>query len=174
MQNDSTISDNNRSSAGIRRGRLFDPVTTDWRHRGAVSAHDPRSEQNAFTIKGTGKTYPTFEETVKAINTIATRLSERGKFIGYPIFEFDSKHRIHAHGTILSHKSLYHPHYRMKGWHIHFHKLENDIEKERWNNYLKKSRVCKSLCQQYDIELYYKYNNGFLESGLSEVHRDLN
>lgn len=137
-------------------------INGTFRNRGSISILDPRTEYNAFTIKGTGKTYPTFKETVEAIDFFKGQLSNRGKFAGDIVFEFDSKHRIHAHGTILSYRSLYHPHYRHIGWHIHLTKLEDNDDLRKWQNYLNKEKVPIALCQQYDMELYSQRHNMFL------------
>lgn len=117
----------------------------------------------AFTIKGTGRAYPTFEETLKEIDKIKELFrSKNGEFISEPTFEFDSKHRIHAHATIRS-RSFLHSRFKRVGWHLDFRKLNTAEDMKRWINYLLKTPLPYPLCQQYDAELYYQRNNGFLD-----------
>lgn len=117
----------------------------------------------AFTIKGTGKTYPTFTETLEAVDKIKERLrSKRGEFLGQLSFEFDSRHRLHAHGTIRS-GSIDRARIQLKGWHIDCQRLKSDIAQRKWTNYVKKDNLHLALCQQYDAELYYSRSNGFSE-----------
>lgn len=115
------------------------------------------------TIKGTGTDYPTYEATVNEINRLKESLrSKCVECISDPVFEYDSKHRIHAHFTIRS-RSISYTRLKRVGWHHDFKRLATSEDLKRWINYLSKHPLSFPECQQYDAELYYARTNGFLE-----------